>query len=162
MFECYENIFQSRSAYDTLFNIWKRQIAPSGISLNDEDYTTLSLSLGLRNNNNNILLEEQLHRIKNADRAKRYKIIMQAVSSDTITRNRFFNSLSEKENRQNESAVSSALIYLHHPLRQNNAIQYLPKTLDLLQKIQKTGDIFFPDNWLRSTFSYYQNPKALK
>ncbi|MDV3848787.1 aminopeptidase [Elizabethkingia anophelis] len=161
LFDCYQGIFRSRKAYDNLYTIWKSQTAPQGITLNDEDFTSLALALSLRNNNNNDLLQEQLTRIKNPDRINRFKIIMKAASSDKKIRDEFFNSLAERQNRSNESAVGSALGYLHHPLRQHTSINYLPKTLELLKEIQKTGDIFFPDNWLRSTFSSYQNPKAL-
>ncbi|MCT4140612.1 aminopeptidase [Elizabethkingia anophelis] len=161
LFDCYQGIFQSKKAYDNLYTIWKSQTAPQGITLNDEDFTSLALALSLRNNNNNDLLQEQLTRIKNPDRINRFKIIMKAASSDKKIRDEFFNSLAERQNRSNESAVGSALGYLHHPLRQHTSINYLPQTLELLKEIQKTGDIFFPDNWLRSTFSSYQNPKAL-
>lgn len=161
LFDCYQGIFHSKKAYDNLYTIWKSQTAPQSITLNDEDFTSLALALSLRNNNNNDLLQEQLTRIKNPDRINRFKIIMKAASSDKKIRDEFFNSLAERQNRSNESAVGSALGYLHHPLRQHTSINYLSKTLELLKEIQKTGDIFFPDNWLRSTFSSYQNPKAL-
>ncbi|MDQ1803012.1 M1 family aminopeptidase [Chryseobacterium sp. CKR4-1] len=162
LFDGYQGIFQSKKAYDNLYAIWKSQTPPEGVSLNDEDYTGLALSLSLRNNNNNDLLQEQLARIKNPDRINRFKIIMKAASSDQKIRDDFFKSLSEKQNRTNESAVVAAVGYLHHPLRQQTSISYLPKTLELLQEIQKTGDIFFPDNWLRSAFGNYQDPKALE
>lgn len=162
VFDGYQNIFQSQQAYDNLYKIWKSQTPPQGVSLNDEDFTNLALALSLRNSNNNDLLQEQLTRIKNPDRVNRFKIIMQAVSSDQKIRDNFFNGLMQKQNRSNESAVGSALGYLHHPLRQQTSVHYLPKTLEILQEIQKTGDIFFPDNWLRSTFSSYQDPKAFE
>ncbi|MBK1896089.1 M1 family metallopeptidase [Chryseobacterium paridis] len=162
LFDGYQGVFQSQQAYDNLYTIWKSQTPPQDVSLNDEDFTSLALSLSLRNNDNNDLLQEQLARIKNPDRINRFKIIMKAASSDKKIRDDFFNGLSEKKNRTNESAIGASLAYLHHPLRQKVSINYLPKTLELLQEIQKTGDIFFPDNWLRSTFSSYQDPKALE
>lgn len=161
VFDGYQSIFQSKQAYDNLYTIWKSQTPPEGVSLNDEDITNLGLALALRNTNNSDLLQEQLTRIKNPDRINRFKIIMQAVSSDQKVRDDFFNGLLQKQNRSNESAVGSALGYLHHPLRQKTSLRYLPESLEILQEIQKTGAIFFPDNWLRSTFSSYQDPKAL-
>lgn len=162
LFDCYQGIFQTQQAYDNLYKIWKSQTPPQDVSLNDDDFTNLALALSLRNNDNNGLLQEQLLRIKNPDRINRFKIIMKAASSDQKTRDEFFNGLAQKQNRSNESAVGAALVYLHHPLRQQTSVQYLPKTLELLQEIQKTGDIFFPNNWLNSTFGNYQNPKALE
>ncbi len=160
LLDCYENIFQSDTAYNNLYAIWEQQTHPVNINLNEDDYTNLSLALALRSNDNESLLQQQLSRIKNNDRINRFKIIMQAVSSNTETRNQFFNGLSNKQNRSNESAIGTALTYLHHPLRQETSIAYLQKSLELLAEIQKTGDIFFPDNWLRSTFYNYQYSKA--
>lgn len=162
MFDAYQDIFQSQQAYDTLYKIWKSKTPPQDVSLNDEDFTNLALALSLRNSNNKDLLQEQLTRIENPDRITRFKIIMQAASSEQKVRDDFFNGLMQKQNRTNESAVGAALSYLHHPLRQQTSVHYLPKTLDVLQEIQQTGAIFFPDNWLRSTFSSYQDPKALE
>lgn len=160
IFDGYQGIFQSQQAYDNLYTIWKSQTPPKDISLNDDDFTNLALALSLRNTNNNDLLQEQLTRIKNPDRVNRFKIIMKAASSDQKIRDDFFKGLMQKQNRANESAVGSALGYLHHPLRQQTSIHYLSNTLEVLQEIQKTGAIFFPDNWLRSTFSNYQAPEA--
>lgn len=160
IFDGYQGIFQSQQAYDNLYTIWKSQTSPKDISLNDDDFTNLALALSLRNTNNNDLLQEQLTRIKNPDRVNRFKIIMKSASSDQKIRDDFFNGLMQKQNRANESAVGSALGYLHHPLRQKTSIHYLSNTLEALQEIQKTGAIFFPDNWLRSTFSNYQAPEA--
>lgn len=162
IFDTYQNVFLSKQAYDRLYQIWKSQTPPENVVLNDDDYTGLALSLALRNSNNGQLLQEQLARIKNPDRVSRFKIITQAASSDKSTRDTFFYSLIAKTNRSNESAVGAALSYLHHPLRQESSIDYLPKTLELLQEIQKTGDIFFPYNWLQAAFSFYQDPRALK
>ncbi|HJY11794.1 MAG TPA: hypothetical protein VJ304_03350, partial [Flavobacterium sp.] len=33
-------------------------------------------------------------------------------------------------------------------------------SLDLLEEIQKTGDIFFPQSWLAAIFSGYNNKEA--
>jgi len=162
LFDGYRNVFQSQQAYDTLYAIWKSQTPPKDVSLNEDDFTNLALSLSLRNSNNNVLLDDQIKRITNKDRIKRFEIIMKAASSDQKIRDDFFNSLKEKQNRTNESAVGAALGYLHHPLRQKTSVNYLQQSLEMLQEIQKTGDIFFPDNWLRSTFSNYQDPKALE
>ena len=40
--------------------------------------------------------------------------------------------------------MTAALGYLHHPLRQATSEKYLPASLNLLEEIQLTGDIFFP------------------
>ena len=77
---------------------------------------------------------------------------MKAASSDKKIRDEFLIALQKSKTDPMNRLVGAALGYLHHPLRQQFSVNYLPNTLDLLQEIQKTGDIFFPDNWLRSTF----------
>jgi aminopeptidase N len=54
------------------------------------------------------------------------------------------------------------LNYLHHPLRASSAIDYLRPSLELLKEIQLTGDIFFPQRWLQTTFENYASKEALK
>ncbi len=86
--------------------------------------------------------------------------LMPALSPDSTVRDRFFASLSNKKNREKESWVATALGYLHHPLRAATSQKYLRKSLELLQEIQMTGDIFFPSAWLQSTLGNYQRPEA--
>ncbi len=85
---------------------------------------------------------------------------MPALSADQDTRDQFFKSLKEKQNRAKESNVLAALYYLHHPLRQNSSVRYLPESLNLLEELQVTGDIFFPQSWLQATFGNYQSTAA--
>ena len=85
---------------------------------------------------------------------------MPALSADVTERDRFFKSLELKTNREKEANVTAALYYLHHPLRQYGSVKYLEKSLQMLEEIQTTGDIFFPQNWLTATFSYYQSAEA--
>ena len=75
-------------------------------------------------------------------------------------RDSFFNSLTNRKNRAKEAWVVTALGYLHHPLRQATAYKYLPQSLELVEEIQRTGDIFFPQSWLSATFGSYQTAAA--
>lgn len=159
-FKAYQDIFLSKAASDQLFLIWKNQKAPQGLILSEDDYTALTFALALRMEDNSTILQSQLDRIKNADRRKRFEYIKPAVSSDLSARNAFFKRLELKVNREKEANVGVALYYLHHPLRQATSIAYLPKSLEMLAEIQTTGDIFFPQSWLQSTFGYYQTEEA--
>jgi aminopeptidase N len=75
-----------------------------------------------------------------------------ALSVDERTRDEFFGSLKQEKNREHEAWVLEALSYLHHPLRSESSAKYLLPSLELLQEIQLTGDIFFPQRWLNATF----------
>ncbi|WP_214228418.1 M1 family aminopeptidase [Pedobacter sp. B4-66] len=161
LFKTYQDVYQSAEAGKRLNAIWETQKVPAGIKLTEDDYTSLAFSLVLRDGDSSIL-DKQLKRITNVDRRKRFEFIMPAVSSSMKKRDDFFKSLELKYNRDKESNVGAALYYLHHPLRQRSSFSYLEKSLDMLSEIQKTGDIFFPQNWLQATFGYYQSKEALK
>ena len=160
LFKAYQDIFLSKTAYDRLYEIWKEQQAPAGIKLNEDDYTSLALSLAVRDGADTQILKTQYSRISNADRKQRFQFIMPAVSSDKSQRDQFFNSLKQKSNRAKESNVLAALYYLHHPLRQAESAAYIEQSLGLLEEIQVTGDIFFPQSWLQATLGSYQSTAA--
>ena len=58
-----------------------------------------------------------------------------------------FNSLLIAENRRIEPWAASLLGYINHPIRSNYTIKYIYPGLEILPKIQATGDIFFPKRW---------------
>ena len=88
------------------------------------------------------------------------QFVIPSLSNTERERDAFFESLKKPENREKEAWVLDALTYLHHPLRQKSAIKYLRPSLDLLQEIQLTGDIFFPTRWLHNTFSGHSSKEA--
>lgn len=162
LFRTYQSISLSKVAQDRLYTIWKENKPPAGVILTEDDYTSLAFALALRNYPDQNLLSGQLSRIKNIDRKKRFEFLTSALSSDQSVRDAFFTSLKKEENREKESWVLSALQLLHHPLRANTSQKYLATSLDLLEEIQKTGDIFFPQSWLSATFGSYQTAEAAK
>ena len=162
LFRLYQNVALSREAQDRLYAIWKEQKAPAGVTLTEDDYTSLALALAVRDYPGEGILATQLIRIKNPDRKKRLEFMMPALSSNVAERDQFFASLASETNREHEAWVTAALGYLHHPLRSETSARYLPQSLDLLEEIQRTGDIFFPESWLRSTLSGYQTAETAK
>ncbi|WP_338877217.1 M1 family aminopeptidase [Spirosoma sp. SC4-14] len=162
LFRLYQNIALSTEARNGLYAIWRDQKAPAGVTLTEDDYTSLALALAVRDYPADGILAKQLTRIKNPDRKKRLEFMMPALSSNVAERDQFFASLASEANREHEAWVTAALGYLHHPLRAESSVKYLPKSLELLEEIQRTGDIFFPESWLRSTLSSYQTPETVR
>ena len=158
LFRLYQTIANSPESRDRLYAIWKDQKAPAGVTLTEDDYTALALALAVRDYPAPGILQQQLTRIKNPDRQKRLEFMMPALSSNVSERDAFFASLTNATNREHEAWVTAALGYLHHPLRTETSAKYLPQSLALLEEIQRTGDIFFPESWLRSTLGSYQTP----
>ncbi|WP_342647987.1 M1 family aminopeptidase [Mucilaginibacter sp. CSA2-8R] len=160
LFRAYQDVFLSKEAYSNLYQVWKRQQPPAGVKLSEDDYTSLASSLALRSDAPAAILQEQQERIKNADRKQRLAFLMPALSNNQQERDNFFASLADRKNRQKEAWVLSALSYLHHPLRQNTSVKYIPKSLAMVEEIQQTGDIFFPQSWLSATLGSYQSTEA--
>ncbi len=160
LFKLYQNVALSQQAQKQLYAIWQSQQAPGGVTLTEDDYTALALALAVREYPAEGILQQQLTRIKNPDRQKRLHFMMPALSAEVGVRDAFFASLKEEKNRDQESWVAAALGYLHHPLRAATSQKYLLESLDLLEEIQRTGDIFFPSAWLNATLGSYQSPEA--
>lgn len=160
LFNAYQSVYLSPEAGKRMYDIWLRQTAPTGIKLLEDDYSALALTLALKTDTANTILRDQLARTKNEDRKNRLIYLMPALSLDFKERDLFFNGLKDRKNRQKEAWVTTALSYLHHPIRQKTSIKYLKESLDLLVEIQKTGDIFFPQSWLAATFSGYNSKEA--
>ena len=161
LFKTYQSVALTKTAQDRLYQIWQAQQAPIGVKLTEDDYTALALALAVRDYAAPApILPAQLTRVKNTDRRLRLQFLMPALAPDAATRDAFFASLKDEQNRKKEAWVTSALGYLHHPLRQATSANYLPASLELLQEIQLTGDIFFPSSWLQATLGAYQSPVA--
>ena len=160
LFNGYQNIYLSTEAQSRMYNIWQNQMPPLGVKLTEDDYTALALSITLKSDTVTTILKQQQNRITNTDRKDRLNFLMPALSLDVRERDAFFNGLANQKNRAKEAWVTTALAYLHHPLRQNTSIKYLPKSLQLVEEIQRTGDIFFPQSWLSAIFGNYQTKQA--
>ncbi len=159
LFKAYQDVFLNEAAQSKIYNIWKKQQPPQGVKLTEDDYTSLALSIALKNDTAVSVLKQQ-ERISNVDRKARLAFITPALSNNPSKRNAFFNSLKDRKNRQKESSVVTALAYLNHPLRQKTSVKYLPESLELVEEIQKTGDVFFPQSWLGAIFGSYQSKEA--
>lgn len=160
LFRTYQSIAQSKEGLDTLYAIWKEQKPPVGVTLSEDDYTSLALNLAVKGHPVAHILDSQLVRITNRDRKDRLQFLMPALSADVKVRDAFFASLKDQKIRKKESWVADALGYLHHPLRAATSVTYLKGSLEMLQEIQATGDIFFPGAWLGATFGPYQTTEA--
>lgn len=160
LFKAYQDVYGSVAAQANLFSVWQAQQPPTGIKLSEDDYTSLALTLALKSDTATTVLQVQEGRIKNEDRKKRLRFLAPALSANGAVRDSFFYSLRQRSNRQKEAWVTTALSFLHHPLRQQTSIKYLPESLDLLEEIQRTGDIFFPQSWLGAVLGQYQSKDA--
>lgn len=160
LFRAYQNIALTDGALQNLFSIWKEKQPPTGVQLSEDDYTSLALNLSVKGFKVDTILSTQPDRITNPDRKQRFQFLLPALSPDEQVRDQFFATLKDPSVRKKESWVADALGYLHHPLRSSLSVKYLAVSLELLQEVQTTGDIFFPSAWLSASFGGHQSSEA--
>lgn len=144
---------------DTLYTIWEKADHPF---LNESDYVSLSYQLALRlPGKYDEIYRIQTSRITNPDKLRQYNFIYPSVSPDQEVRDSVFSSLLIKENRRIEPWASSALSWINHSSREKESLKYIRPGLDILQEVQRTGDIFFPKSWVGSLLSGHRSQEAL-
>jgi aminopeptidase N len=153
-FRAFRNLATTDKSMVNLRKIWDGSLVIPDLTLSEEDKIALAQDLTLKGTD---VLQQQLDLTKNPDRKERMKFVMPALSADEKIRDQFFESLKEEKNREHEAWVLEALSYLHHPLREASSEKYLMPSLELLQEIQLTGDIFFPQRWLNTTFEGHKS-----
>ena len=155
------NISTTSPTIERLFKLWETESDLDALTLSENDFMTLACQLAVRlPDKANEILEQQLSRIKNEDRKKRFQFVMQALTPSQDKRDTFFESLKTADNRRPERWVLEAVSYLHHPLRASQSEKYILPSLELLEEIQSTGDIFFPKRWLVATFGGHRSKVA--
>jgi aminopeptidase N len=157
-FQTYGRIATTPSAVADLERLWSGAWALEGLTLAETDLTRLAQELAVRGiPNAEAVLDEQALRIDNPDRKARFAFVRPALSADPAIRERFFHGLSDVAQRRREPWVVEALGYLHHPLRAAHAERFVRPSLEMLETIQRTGDIFFPKRWMDATLSGHQS-----
>ena len=161
-FDIYKKIVLTPEGVGKLYKIWNKDIEISGLNFSINDFTEIAFELALRDlHNTEYILTKQFNRIKNTERKKRFKFIKPSLSKSNIERDSFFENLKNEKNREKELWVKDALIYLHHPLRNTESVKYIKPSLEILEELQVTGDIFFPKQWLDATFSGHSSIEAV-
>ena len=152
---------RSQAVTEALYDVWKSQAPWPGVTLSETDYTNLALELAVRlPARAQDILDTQRGRIGHADRLREFDFVRPSVSPERAVRDSVFQALLRPENRRHEPWVQTALRFLNHPLRQEEAVGYIRPALEALQDVQRTGDIFFPKQWVAATLRGHNSPKA--
>lgn len=161
LFGLFSSVAYSDSGKASLYKVWNREISITGLKLNEDDYTNMAMNLAIfKHPKADEILEKTKNSISNPDKKKRFEFLLPSLSKDELVRNAFIESLKDDANREKESWVSVGLANVNHPLRQESAQKYIRFSLDLVDEIQRTGDIFFPKDWLDNTVGKYSSKYA--
>ena len=160
-FNAYTSIAYSKDGLATLYQLWNKDILYKNLLLNQDDYTRLAQNLSLFNHPKAIeILDQAEKKVTNQDKRERFEFLKPALSNDVKVRNVYFESFKNAHMREKESWTQTAAAYIHHPIRQKEGVKNIDLSLELLEEIQQTGDIFFPKRWLDSTIGKYTSKEA--
>ncbi|QFU74780.1 peptidase M1 [Halioglobus maricola] len=161
-YRSYARIAGSAEALTRLEKLWSGELSITGLSLSERDRLSLVQTLAIRvPARAHELIAAQLKQTDNPDNREQLQFLAPTVSASAQVRDAFFKSLADEANRRTEQWVLQGLANLHHPSRREHAQKYLPSTLELLEEIQQTGDIFFPSGWLRTSFASHNSKAAV-
>jgi len=161
LFRLYQSIAISEVGKENLYQIWNKKKKMKNLFLNENDFSSLAMTLAIYEHPKSLeIIKEQQVRILNKDRLERFKWLLPSLSNDETVRDNFMHLLLQKENREKESWVQTALSNMHHPLRQKSSEKHLKSILDKLEEVQLTGDIFFPKGWLANSIGKYSSKDA--
>lgn len=146
---------------DRLRRIWQGDETLRGLPLAEPQYTMLAEALALRGvPDAERILDAQEARIANPDRLARFRFVRPALHADPAVRAALFHAFRDEATRRRESWVLDALAAMNHPLRAHEALPHLRASLDLVEEIQRTGDIFFPLRWTHAALDGHQSAEA--
>lgn len=141
-------VARTPATLDRLEKILKRQETVPGLPLAEPDEMKLAEELALRRPKQSVTYYELEHaRLANADRREEFDFLRPTLTADERTRKDFFFALKDPAKRRHEPWVKRALILLGHPLHGDTAYMVQPG-LEWLRDIQRTGNIFFPMDWI--------------
>jgi len=158
----------SKQAIKKMLALWTGGLNIPGLILSENDRIKLSYELAVRKGmpGSKIIprdiLQQQLKQTKNPDKQKEIAFVMPALNENIGIRSEFFERLKEPHMRRHEPWVITAVSYLHHPLRAASSEKFILPSLEMLQEIQQTGDIFFPKAWLDATFHGHHSKESVK
>ena len=150
----------SEAIVDSIYNIWKDNSHPL---LNTRNYMAMAYHLAImRPDQWQEIVGTQRSRIDNADLQREFDFISRACTPHQEEQDRLFSSLLQRENRTVEPYASAMLALLNDNTREPYNNKYITPGLDVLEEIQRTGDIFFPLDWCQSLLGGHQSREAAR
>ena len=160
-FGALRNVATTPATVAWLRALWQRETTITGLPLVEADETALAYALAVRGvEGEQRLLDAQRDRITNPDRKARFEFVRGAVSADAGERERWFRALQDPAVRRHETWVVQGLTLLNDPLQAKQSAALVPKALDMLLDVHRTGALFFDAAWVRATLSGHSSPEV--
>ncbi|MFV8819596.1 M1 family metallopeptidase [Haliea sp. E17] len=162
LFGAYAQLALTPAALQRVHAVWSGEFDPGALPLSETDRIALAQQLAIKLPGQAAeILATQLENTRNPDQQRRLRYLLPSLSADPGERDAFFAALADERMRRTESWVTEAVANLHHPLRREHSVRYIPASLALLREIQVTGDIFFPSAWLQATLANHNSAQVV-
>ena len=143
---------------DSLYALWQTKGEPL---LSERDYMRMAYHLAiLMPAKWQDILSTQRSRLDGADLLREFDFVSRGCDPDTAVQQTLFDQLLKAENRRVEPYASALLSLLNHPTREPLNNRYILPALEILEEIQRTGDIFFPLDWCQALLSGHHSREA--
>jgi aminopeptidase N len=160
-FRSFHALALSPEGVEILEEVWRKDREVPGLNLSEMDFSALASALAVREVEGwEEILAVQAQEIQNPDRKAQFEFVRRSLDADPAVREAFFQDLKDPANREKEPWVLAGLGHLNHPLRRDHARGFILPSLELLEEIQRTGDIFFPARWVGVALGGHTAPDA--
>ena len=148
----------SAEVLDHLYSTWQTSNDPL---LSERDYINMAYHLAImRPAEWRHIISTQRARLKSKDMIREFDFVSRACNPSLSTQRSLFRSLLLKENRTVEPWAQNLLALLSCQAREPQNNEFITPGLMALEEIQRTGDIFFPANWLNALLAAHKSKEA--
>ena len=148
----------SAEVLDHLYGTWQTSNDPL---LSERDYINMAYHLAImRPAEWRHIISTQRARLKSKDMIREFDFVSRACNPSLSTQRSLFRSLLLKENRTVEPWAQNLLALLSCQAREPQNNEFITPGLMALEEIQRTGDIFFPANWLNALLGAHKSKEA--
>ena len=164
--DCRQIIFRKMAARATapevlnqVYQVWNAQSDPL---FNEHDYMEMAYRLAMmRPRQWQSITNRQLGLLKSETLRQEFSYVSRACTPDKKAQQQLFRTIVEKENRQHEPWALHALRLLSDDTREPHNNSYILESLNALEYIQQSSDIFFAGNWLNTLLARHKSREAL-
>ena len=143
---------------DSIQNIWEQASNPL---LTERNYINTAYHLAMMRPARWLeIIAKQRARLKNEDVIREFDFVSRACNPDADVQKQLFESLLKKENRAIEPYAANMLSLLNSSLREPHNNRFITPGLEVLEEVQRTGDIFFPLDWCNALLSGHRSAEA--
>ncbi|MEQ1912681.1 MAG: M1 family aminopeptidase, partial [Vicinamibacterales bacterium] len=160
LFACLRAVATTESMVEWMRALWRGDARIDGLPLGEGDQINLTKELAVRVPDGDSLVQQQVSRTRSRDGRDALAFMAQALSTESNSRDRFFETISDPANRRREPWVVDGMRWLHHPLRADTSVKYIEPGLQLLSEVKRTSDVFLPKRWVDAMLSGHSSPRA--